>query len=81
MTAAILKLEGTMPDSKEELIMSTKMGHRLDMHALTKAVGMWSREQVEALALMTNLAASGASTEVRQLATEAASQGGGTQQP
>ncbi|CAL8298503.1 unnamed protein product [Lota lota] len=32
VTAAILKLEGTMPDSKEELIFSTTMGHRLDPH-------------------------------------------------
>ena len=44
-----------MPDSKEELMMSTMMGHRGGMQALTKAVGMGSREQVEALALVTSL--------------------------
>ena len=44
MTDAVLKLEGTMPDSKEELIMLTMVEQRMGRHALTRPVGVGSTE-------------------------------------
>ena len=54
-----LKLKGTLPDSKVEFVMSTMMWHRLGRHALTRAVGMSSRGQGEALALVISLVTGG----------------------
>ena len=48
MTEAILKMDGTMPDSRDELIMSTMRWHRASREDFTRVVGMGSREQVEA---------------------------------
>ena len=62
MTEAIFRQEGTEPDLREELIMSVMMGQRAGRDALTRAEGMGSREQVEALALETSLATSVAFT-------------------
>ena len=56
VTEAVLKVDGTMPDSRDELIMSTMRGHRAGREDFTRVVGMGSREQVEALAWETNLA-------------------------
>ena len=52
---AILRLEGTETETMDELIMSVMVKQREGRQALTKAVGMGSREQVEDLALETNL--------------------------
>lgn len=59
---AVLKQEGTIPDDREELMMSVMMGQRVGRQALTSTVGMGSREQVEALALVTSFETSGTST-------------------
>ena len=45
MTEAVLRLGGTMPDDIEKFPMSTMMGQMVGRAALTKAVGMGSREQ------------------------------------
>jgi len=66
VTEAVLKLEGTRPSSREELIMSTMVGHRTGRQALTRAVGMGSSEQVEALALVTSLVTWSASTGAKE---------------
>lgn len=50
MTEAVLKQEGTRPDSSEELMMLTMVGQRAGRQILTRVVGMGSSEQVEALA-------------------------------
>ena len=55
-TAAVLKMDSTMPDSRDELIMSTMRGHRAGREDFTSVVGMGSREQVEAFALETVVA-------------------------
>lgn len=56
VTEAVLMLEGTVPDSREELIMFIMMGQMVSKRVLSKAVGMGFREHVEALALVTSLA-------------------------
>ncbi len=66
VTEAILKHEGTMPVSKEETIMSNMMGQRAGRHALTKAVGMGSREQVGALAFVASSDTRRASTGMKE---------------
>ena len=56
VTEAVLKVEGTMPDCRDELIMSIMRGHKAGREDFTRVFGMGSREQVEALAWETNLA-------------------------
>ena len=56
VTEALLKVDGTMPDSRDELIISIMRGHRAGSEDFTRVVGMGSREQVEAFAWETNLA-------------------------
>ena len=65
VTEAILRLEGTVPDCREELMILVMMGERVGRQAFTSAVGMGSREQVEALALVTNSVVKVASTGVK----------------
>lgn len=55
VTEAVLKEEGTKPDTTEELIMSTIRGHRAGKHAFSRAQGMGSREHVEGFVSETNL--------------------------
>ena len=62
VTEAILRLVGTVPDCREELIMSVMMGQRVGRQAFTNVVGMGSSEQEEALALVTNSMVAAAST-------------------
>ena len=66
VTEAILRLVGTVPDCREELIMSVMMGQRVGRQAFTSVVGMGSREQVEALAILTNSAVKDASTGAKK---------------
>ena len=54
VTEAVLKMDITMPDSRDELIMS-RVAHRAGREDFTSVVGMGSRKQVEALAWETNL--------------------------
>ena len=46
MTEAVLKMDGTMPDSRDELIMSTMRGQRASSEDFTRVIGTGSREQV-----------------------------------
>lgn len=62
VTVAILKIKGTVLDSREIYIMSTMRGHGADRQALTKAVGIGCSASVEALTCMTNLVTCAAST-------------------
>ena len=57
MTEAVLKMESTMPDSRDELIMSTMRGHRANREDFIRVVGMGSREQVEDFAWETKATA------------------------
>ena len=66
VTDAILKVEGTVPDSREALMMSVKKGQRVGRQALTRTVGMGSRGQVEALAAEASSATRGASTREKE---------------
>lgn len=52
VTEAVLRLVGTVPDCREELMMSVMLGHSVGRQAFTNVVGMGSREHVEALALL-----------------------------
>ena len=65
MTEAVLKMESTMPDSRDELIMSIMRGHRASREDFTRVVGMMFREQVEAFAWETNLTTERESTGVK----------------
>lgn len=56
MIDAVLKLKGTVPDAKEELMVLIMVVQRTGRHALTSAVAMGSRGQVEALDLVIGLA-------------------------
>ena len=56
ITEAVLKVDGTIPDSRDELIVSIMMGHRAGREDFPRVVGIGSREQVEAFAWETNLA-------------------------
>ena len=51
-----------MPDSSDALMMSVMKGQRVGRQALTRAVGIGSREQVEALDSAASLATWVAST-------------------
>ena len=53
---AVLKMDSTMPDSSDELIMSTMRGNGASREDFTRVVGMGSKEQVEAFAWETNFA-------------------------
>ena len=66
VTDAILKVEGTVPDSREALMMSVKKGQRVGRQALTRTVGIGSREQVEALAAEASSATWRASTREKE---------------
>ena len=66
VTDAVLKLEGTVPDWREVLMMSVMRGERVGRQAFTRAVGMGSREQVEALASEASLATWGTSTREKE---------------
>ena len=55
VTEAVLRVDGTMPDSRDEFIISIMRGHRAGSEDFTRVVGMGSREQVEAFAWETNL--------------------------
>lgn len=59
---AILRLGGIVPETMEELIISVMVGLRVGRQASTKAVGMGSRGQDEALAFETSLVTSALST-------------------
>ncbi len=54
VTEAVLRLMGTEPDGTDALTMFTMHGQTAGRQALTRAVGTGSREQVEALALVTS---------------------------
>ena len=66
VTEAILRLVGTVPDCREELMMAVMMGQRVGRQAFTNVVGMGSSEQEEALALVTSSVVSEASTGVKK---------------
>ena len=66
VTEAVLKMDGTVPDCRDELIMYTKRRHRASREDFTRVVGMGSREHVEAFAWETNLAAEIKSTGERE---------------
>ena len=66
VTDAVLKVEGTVPDSSETLMMSVKKGTRVGRQALTRTVGIGSREQVEALAAEASSATWRASTREKE---------------
>ncbi len=65
LTEAILRLVGTVPDCRDELIMSIMMGQGEGRQAFTSAMGKGFREQVKALALVTNSVIRVASTWVK----------------
>ena len=48
VTEAVLKMDGTMPDCRDELIMATMRGQWASRVDFTRVAGMGSREQVEA---------------------------------
>ena len=44
VTEAVLRVDGTMPDSRDEFIISIMRGHRAGSEDFTRVVGMGSRE-------------------------------------
>lgn len=66
VTAAILRTAGTLPDSREELIILTMVEQRMGRQVLTRAEGMGSREQVVALAFETSLVTCVTSTGAKE---------------
>ena len=67
VTEAVLKLVGTVPDCREELMMLVMIGARVGRQAFTSVVGMGSREQLEALALVTSSVVRDSSTGEKEV--------------
>lgn len=65
LTEAILRLRGTVPFNREQLMISVITGQWVGKQASTSVVGIDSLEQVVALVSITNLVVNNVSTEVK----------------